>query len=264
MSLRIRACGLSDVGLTRAHNEDYFEVDPKNRLYVVADGMGGHSHGEVAAKIAVDAIHDFIETSSDRDNTWPFAPDAHLAHHSNLLKMAMRLAHDEVLGAIRRDGTLHGMGTTAVGFLLEDSLAAVAHVGDSRAYRLRDGRLDQLTQDHTWVHEQVLAGFLSQEQARSHPLKNVVTRALGGEAEVVVDVREVEARPGDLYLLCSDGLTTMLGDADIQKRLASGKGLHEICRALVDDANARGGVDNVTVVLLAIEEGPVDGMDADE
>jgi len=254
MTLRVRACGLSDVGLTRAHNEDYFEVDPKNRLYVVADGMGGHSHGEVAAKIAVDSIHEFIEKTTDRDSTWPFAADTRLARHSNLLKMAVRLAHDKVLAAIRQDGTLHGMGTTVVGFLLDGEVAAVAHVGDSRAYRLREGRFDQLTQDHTWVHEQVMAGFLSQEQARAHPLKNVVTRALGGEADVVVDVREVEVRPGDLYLLCSDGLPTMLGDADIKARLASGKGLHEICRALVNDSNARGGIDNVTVVLLAIEE----------
>jgi PPM family protein phosphatase len=258
MSFRVRACGLSDVGLTRAHNEDYFEVDPRNRLYVVADGMGGHSHGEVAAKLAVDAIHDFIEKAADRDVTWPFAADARLARHSNLLKMAVRLAHDRVLAAIRQDGSLHGMGTTVVGFLLDGPLAAVAHVGDSRAYRLRDGRLDQLTQDHTWVHEQVMAGFLSQEQARSHPLKNVVTRALGGEADVVVDVREVEVRAGDLYLLCSDGLTTMLGDAEIRARLSSGRGLHEICRSLVNDANARGGVDNVTVVLLAIEEETAD------
>ncbi len=255
MSLRVRACGLSDVGLTRAHNEDYFEVDPKNKLYVVADGMGGHSHGEVAAKIAVDSIHEFIEKTNDRDTTWPFAADTRLSRHSNLIKMAVRLAHDKVLGAIRQDGSLHGMGTTVVGFLLDGSLAAVAHVGDSRAYRMRDGRLDQLTQDHTWVHEQVMAGFLSQEQARSHPLKNVVTRALGGEADVQVDIREVEVRPGDLYLLCSDGLTAMLGDADIKQRLGSGKGLHEICRSLVNDSNARGGVDNVTVVLLAIEEG---------
>ncbi|HXO21311.1 MAG TPA: Stp1/IreP family PP2C-type Ser/Thr phosphatase [Thermoanaerobaculia bacterium] len=254
--LQIKACGLSDVGLTRAHNEDYFEVDPKNRLYVVADGMGGHSHGEVAAELAVDAIREFIEKTNDRDTTWPFAADSRLARHSNLLKMAVRLAHDKVLGAIRQDGSLSGMGTTVVGFLLEGPTAAIAHVGDSRAYRLRDGRLDQLTQDHTWVHEQVMAGFLSKEQARSHPLKNVVTRALGGESDVLVDVREVEVKPGDLYLLCSDGLTSMLGDADIRERLASGRGLHEICRQLVGDANARGGIDNVTVVLLAIEESP--------
>jgi PPM family protein phosphatase len=313
--LRVRSCGLSDVGLTRVHNEDYFEIDPRHRLYVVADGMGGHSAGEVAAQIAVKAIHDFIEKSVDRDATRALrnvpsmapkaAPDPapaggatavpaisgaaaagskvaasssskegtaaatataameipparasgeRLARHSRLLELAVRRAHDNVLSAISQDGSLHGMGTTVVGLLLAGPTAAVAHVGDSRAYLLRNGRLDQLTQDHTWVHEQVVAGLLSDEQARSHPLKNVVTRALGGESEVVVDVREVQVQPGDIYLLCSDGLTGMLSDADIRDRLGSGRSLHEICRSLVNEANARGGLDNVTVVLLAVED----------
>jgi PPM family protein phosphatase len=254
MMPHIKACGLSDVGLTRAHNEDYFEIDPLHKLYVVADGMGGHSHGEVAAQIAVNSIRDFIAKTSDRDTTWPFGMDSRLERHSNLLKMAVRMAHDHVLRAISKDASLYGMGTTVVGLLLSGSVAAVAHVGDSRAYRLRDGRLEQLTQDHTWVNEQVVAGFLSKEQARSHPLKNVVTRALGGESDVLVDVRELDVLPGDLYLLCSDGLTGMLSDTDIRDRLASGRTLHEICRTLINDSNARGGIDNVTVVLLAIEE----------
>jgi len=252
--LRVKACGLSDVGLTRVHNEDYFEIDPDHKLYIVADGMGGHSHGEVAAQIAVNAIRDFIHKTADKDTTWPFGMDNRFERHTNLLKMAVRIAHDNVLRAISKDGSLYGMGTTVVGFLVSGSTAAVAHVGDSRAYRLRNGRLDQLTQDHTWVNEQVVAGFLSKEQARSHPLKNVVTRALGGESDVVVDVRELEMRPGDLYLLCSDGLTGMLSDADIRERLSAQTGLHEICRSLVNDSNARGGIDNVTVVVLAAEE----------
>jgi protein phosphatase len=251
--MRVKACGLSDVGLTRAHNEDYFEIDPQHRLYVVADGMGGHSHGEVASQLAVNSIRDFIAKSADRDTTWPFGMDTDLARHSNLLKMAVRIAHDHVLRAISKDGSLYGMGTTVVGLLLSGSSAAVAHVGDSRAYRLRDGRLEQLTQDHTWVNEQVVAGFLSREQARTHPLKNVVTRALGGESDVLVDVREMEVQPGDLFLLCSDGLTGMLSDADIRERLDSGRSLPEICRTLITDSNARGGIDNVTVVLLAID-----------
>ncbi|HYO12703.1 MAG TPA: Stp1/IreP family PP2C-type Ser/Thr phosphatase [Thermoanaerobaculia bacterium] len=259
--VRVKACGLSDVGLTRAHNEDYFEIDPRHKLYVVADGMGGHSHGEVAAQIAVNAIRDFIEKTADRDTTWPFGMDARLERHSNLLKMAVRIAHENVLRAISRDGSLYGMGTTVVGLLLADNIAAVAHVGDSRAYRLRNGRLEQLTQDHTWVNEQVVAGFLSKEQARSHPLKNVVTRALGGENDVLVDIREIEVLPGDLFLLCSDGLTGMLSDTDIGERLSSGRSLHEICRTLVSDSNARGGIDNITVVLLAIEEGEEDEDD---
>ena len=261
--LRIKACGLSDVGLTRAHNEDYFEIDPQHRLYVVADGMGGHSHGEVAAQLAVNSIREFIARSADRDTTWPFGMEDGLARHSNLLKMSLRIAHDHVLRAISKDGSLYGMGTTVVGLLLSGSTAAVAHVGDSRAYRLRGGRLEQITQDHTWVHEQVVAGFLSQEQARTHPLKNVVTRALGGESDVQVDVREIETAPGDLFLLCSDGLTGMLSDADIRDRLASGRSLHEICRTLINDSNARGGIDNVTVVLLAIEEDGGDVVEED-
>jgi protein phosphatase len=252
--VRVKACGLSDVGLTRVHNEDYFEIDPEHRLYIVADGMGGHSHGEVAAQLAVNAIRDFVHKTADKDTTWPFGMDNRLERHTNLLKMAIRIAHDSVLRAISKDGSLYGMGTTVVGILLAGNVAAVAHVGDSRAYRLRSGRLDQLTQDHTWVNEQVVAGFLSKEQARSHPLKNVVTRALGGESEVQVDVREIEVRPGDVYLLCSDGLTGMLSDADIRDRLSTDGTLHEICRRLVNDSNARGGIDNVTVVVLAIEE----------
>ncbi|HYX23292.1 MAG TPA: Stp1/IreP family PP2C-type Ser/Thr phosphatase [Thermoanaerobaculia bacterium] len=255
MAPRVKACGLSDVGLTRAHNEDYFEIDPLHRLYVVADGMGGHSHGEVASRIAVDTIREFIAKTADKDTTWPFGMDTRLERHSNLLKMAVRMAHDHVLREITRDGSLYGMGTTVVGLLLAGQTAAVAHVGDSRAYRLRGGRLEQLTQDHTWVNEQVVAGFLSREQARSHPLKNVVTRALGGESDVLVDVKEWEVQAGDLFLLCSDGLTGMLSDADIRDRLASGRSLHEICRTLITDSNARGGIDNVTVVLLSVEEG---------
>ena len=252
--LRIKACGLSDVGLTRAHNEDYFEIDPHHKLYVVADGMGGHSHGEVAAQIAVNAIREFIARSADRDTTWPFGMEADLARHSNLLKMAVRIAHDHVLRAISRDGSLYGMGTTVVGLHLDGETAAVAHVGDSRAYRLRNARFEQLTQDHTWVNEQVVAGFLSKEQARSHPLKNVVTRALGGESDVNVDIKEYEVQAGDIFLLCSDGLTGMLSDNDIRDRLLAGRSLHEICRSLINDSNARGGIDNVTVVLLAVED----------
>ncbi|HZI64160.1 MAG TPA: Stp1/IreP family PP2C-type Ser/Thr phosphatase [Thermoanaerobaculia bacterium] len=250
---RIKACGLSDVGLTRTHNEDCFDIDPDHHMYVVADGMGGHSHGEVASRIAVKAIRDFVAQTADGDTTWPFAYDTRLQRHSNRLKAAVRIAHDRVLRAIRQDGTLVGMGTTVVGFLIDDDTAAVAHVGDSRAYRLRDGHLDLLTQDHTWVNEQVVAGYLSEEQARAHPLKNVVTRALGGESEVVVDVKEFDLRPGDVYLLCSDGLTTMLSDEEIEKRLQASQPGDQICRSLVKDANSRGGLDNVTVVLLSVE-----------
>ncbi len=251
--LRVRACGLSDVGMARSHNEDCFEIDPGKNLFLVADGMGGHNHGEVASRIAVKTIQEFVEKAFDADNTWAFLFDSRLSRHGNLLKIAIRLAHDQVLCAIRQDGSLYGMGTTIVGLLYDRDRAAVAHVGDSRAYRLRDGKLDLLTQDHTWVNEQVVAGFLSEEQARSHPFKNIVTRALGGENDIVVDIQEFKLAEGDLYLLCSDGLTTMLDDREIEERLKAGGPLEDACRALVRDANARGGLDNITVVLMAVE-----------
>ena len=251
--MRVKACGLSDVGRARSHNEDCFGIDPELQMFVVADGMGGHNHGEVASRIAVKAIQEFVEETADHDTTWPFVYDARLQRHSNRLKTAIRIAHDKVLRAIRNDGSLIGMGTTVVGFLLKGSTAAVAHVGDSRAYRLRGEDLDLLTQDHTWVNEQVVAGYLSAEQARAHPLKNVVTRALGGESEVLVDVKEIDVEPGDVFILCSDGLTTMLSDPEIERRLREGGSLEEACRSLVHDANAKGGLDNITVVLARVE-----------
>ncbi len=253
MMLRFRACGLSDVGMSRSHNEDCFAIDPQHQLYVVADGMGGHSHGEIASRIAVDTIRDFVRQPVDPDQTWPANQDGRHRRMSGTLVAAIRLAHDKVLGAIRDNATLHGMGTTVASVMALDGMASVAHVGDSRVYRLREGRLELLTQDHTWVNEQVVAGFLSEEQARVHPLKNVVTRALGGDNEVEVDVREVELKAGDLFLLCSDGLTTMMPDARILENLTASNGLEEACRRLVQEANAAGGLDNVTIVLLQAE-----------
>ena len=264
--LRARACGLSDVGVLSSHNEDCFEIDPERQMYVVADGMGGHSHGEIASRIAVQAIREYVATSApagESEERGARLFDRPAAPQGNRMREAIRLAHDRVLKAIRQDGSLHGMGTTVVGLLLDGDHVTVAHVGDSRAYRMRAGRLELLTQDHTWVNEQVIAGFLSEEQARVHPLKNVVTRALGGDSDVEVDVRDWPAEPDDLYLLCSDGLTTMLSDVDILERLRSANRLEEACGRLVRDANARGGFDNISVVLLRVEkeEAPEDETD---
>jgi PPM family protein phosphatase len=253
VTLTVRSSGLSDVGVVRSHNEDCFDIDPESQIFVVADGMGGHSHGEIASRIAVEAIRDFVHRTADADATLPFEMDPKLGRHGNRIRAAIRIAHDKVLRAIRQDASLHGMGTTVVGLLVDGDSAAIAHVGDSRAYRLRNGRLELLTQDHTWVNEQVVAGFLSEEQARAHPLKNVVTRALGGDAEVDIDVREWLIEEGDLFLLCSDGLTTMLTDEEILARLKSASRLEDACSRLVRDANARGGYDNISVVLVSVE-----------
>lgn len=261
MSLEVRSSGLSDVGRARNHNEDFFDIDAEHRLYLVADGMGGHKYGEVASRVAVEAIRDFVVTTGDSDSTWPFVLDNRLRRHSNLLKNAVKVAHDRVLSAIQQDERLYGMGTTVVGFFLQGDVAAVAHVGDSRAYRLRDGALELLTEDHTWVNEQVVAGYLSEAQARVHPLKNVVTRALGGEREVMVDVREIRVCPGDRYLLCSDGLTTMLADDEIRSLAEKADAVEELTRELVARANSRGGHDNITVVALDVRPNDDGGAD---
>lgn len=252
--LRVKSFGSTDVGLLRTHNEDCFTVDDRHQLYVLADGMGGHNHGEVASRIAVDSIFDHLSDILDNDGTLPAGYDASMTRHSNCLRTSIHTAHDRVLKAIRQDGSLLGMGTTIVTALHHGAVMSIAHVGDSRGYRLRHGHLELLTQDHTWVNEQVVAGYLSEEQAKSHPLKNVVTRALGGDSDIVVDVLETSCEAGDRFLLCSDGLTTMLSDEEIHERLASEDPLEETCKRLVNDANARGGFDNVTVVILDIYE----------
>ena len=262
--LRVRSYGSTDVGLLRTHNEDCYAVSDRDQLYVLADGMGGHNHGEVASRIAVDSIFDAVPESLSNDGTLPVTYDASLSRYSNCLKTSIHSAHDRVLDAIREDGSLLGMGTTIVCALHNDDTMSVAHVGDSRGYRLRNGHLELLTQDHTWVNEQVVAGYLSEEQAKSHPLKNVVTRALGGDSDIVVDVLETNARLGDLFLLCSDGLTTMLSDEEIHERLVSKAPFDEICRRLIQDANARGGFDNVTVVLLQVYEADEDDPKAED
>lgn len=246
--MRFRACGLSDVGRSRNHNEDHFEIVDDGRLCVVADGMGGHGHGDLASRIAVDAILEHVRDSPGGVGDKATRP--------RLLEEAINSAHRRLLERVAADDELLGMGTTAVVMLVDDAGAVVGHVGDSRAYRLRQGALEQLTDDHSWVNEQVRAGFLSVDQARSHPLKNVVTRALGGESGIQVDVDEIEVQPEDLYLLCSDGLTTMLRDEEIGDRLrqVGEMSVEEVCNRLVGDANERGGLDNITVVLLAVDE----------
>ncbi len=262
MSLQIRACGLSDVGRSRSHNEDCFGIDSDRGVYVVADGMGGHGHGEVASRIAVETIRQAL--SQPGSLAGGQGETVELKRHSQLLKAAVGRAHKKVVQAVQQDSALAGMGTTVVSFMLEEAVGAIAHVGDSRAYRFRGGVLELITEDHTWVNEQVVAGYLSEDQARAHPLKSVVTRAIGGDGEIEVDVREIDVRSGDLFLLCSDGLTTMLSDEEIHSNLNLEEPLERLCTKLVEAANVRGGLDNVTVVLLAVVEDPEGTAEPDE
>jgi protein phosphatase len=235
------------VGRQRARNEDTFSIDPERGLYLVADGMGGHGNGDVASRLVVEAVERYFHTYGQDGRP------TNVESATASLREAVGTAQGSLRSAMDEDTSLSGMGTTLVGLLAMEESAVVVHVGDSRAYRWRDERLERLTRDHSWVDEQVAAGYLSEDQARSHPLKSVVTRALSGEGGVEVDARTVSLRPGDRYLICTDGLTTMLADDDIGGRLAEGGSLEAICRDLVDQCNARGGLDNITIVLLAVE-----------
>jgi protein phosphatase len=254
---RIDVFGLTDVGKKRKHNEDAFALEEVEGFFVVADGMGGHAAGEVAAKITVETIGEFIAATRQKEEaTWPFKYNHELHFNSNRLAVAIEKANERVMAAVAAQPWLKGMGTTVVAGLLNDKSVSLAHVGDSRAYLFRAGELTRLTDDHSWVHEQVTAGILTEEEAKTHPLKNVVTRALGGGPSVSPDLREMEFRARDAFLFCSDGLTTMLSDEEISDSIAANgdKPAEALCQSLVDLANEKGGVDNITVVFVRVEE----------
>lgn len=249
----VEAWGSTDVGMKRRANEDVFLVDRDLGIFLVADGMGGHAAGEVASRVATDEI---LQTFKDNPNieneTWPEHWDPDRGAVENLIIDSILAGHYRVTEAMSSDANLKGMGTTVVVAVHPpvSNQLIVCHVGDSRAYRWRDGGLTLLTGDHSWVHEQVAAGFLTEEAARSHPLKNVVTQALGGSSEPKVDSLELEIEDGDIYLLCSDGLNSMLTDPEIAVLLEEDGSLEEICSHLIFAANQRGGNDNISVVLL--------------
>jgi serine/threonine protein phosphatase PrpC len=254
--MKISYQAISDVGRKRKGNEDSLFVNPEQRLYVVADGMGGHAAGEVASRVAVEAINEFVcLTSGDEDITWPFGLDSNISFDGNRLKSAIQYANRKVLDATRERKEYTGMATTVVAVLVEGKKANLAHVGDSRVYLVRDHVLKQLTSDHSWVNEQIELGAISPDQARSHPLRNVVTRALGGKPDLQVDLQVHEIEPGDVLLMCSDGLTTMLPDNEITHLFSeSEQEIERAARLLVDGANQRGGEDNITVLLVKFEE----------
>ena len=257
--MRIECAGLSDVGRKRDHNEDSFVVNLDQRLFAVADGMGGHAAGEVASQIAIKTISDFvIATREDANVTWPFDYDAHISANANRLRTAIRLANQKICETIQKKDDLKDMGTTIVTVVVnKEGTATVAHVGDSRVYLVRDGQIRQLTSDHSWVNEQVKLGFLNHSDAVRHPFRNVVTRALGSRGKVAVDLVEEVLEPGDRLLLCSDGLNSMVDDDGILAALESGgDDLEASCLALVRAANAKGGDDNITAVIARVRESP--------
>lgn len=247
--MHLAFAGLTDQGRVRARNEDALLLRPDRGLFAVADGMGGHAGGDVASRIAVDVLDERLvaagrETDDDR------------------LAAAIRDAHDAILRAARAETALAGMGTTLTALIVRaDGTALLGHVGDSRAYLVRDGALEQITRDQTWVQEQVDAGRLTPAQARVHPFSAVITCALGIEDRALdIQLLHPAVRSGDVLLLCSDGLTARLDDDDLgallgdpaRRGLADRAGLEDAARALVDAANDAGGPDNVTVALVRI------------
>jgi serine/threonine protein phosphatase PrpC len=243
-------------GIRRTSNEDSYCSRPDLGLFIVADGMGGHVAGEVASRIAVDAIEAFIgETASDDSQvTWPHPVDPMLGVDGSRLKSAFHLANRRLADEVAAAVDLRGMATTASTVLLKDDRKAMlAHVGDSRIYLFRDNELERMTDDHSWVEEQMRAGLLSPLEARQHPWRNVVTRALSGGEDPEVDVKEVALQPGDRLLLCSDGLSSVVPDDRIEEILRAQPVPTEACQALVDEANGAGGPDNVTTLILQID-----------
>jgi serine/threonine protein phosphatase PrpC len=246
----------TDPGLRRTSNEDSYSTRPDVGLFVVADGMGGHVAGEVASRVAVEAISAFIEETAgaDKNRTWPFPFEPTLSLEANRLKAAFRIANRRIATAIADSQDLRGMATTASAILVGTSQACVAHVGDSRVYVFRNGQLAQITRDHSWVEEQVRAGTMTPSAARQHPWRNVVTRALSGGDDPEVDVVEVTLAAGERYLLCSDGLFSVVPDQRIAEVLGdSGSSLDQMCDRLIEAANAAGGPDNITTLVLHVD-----------
>ncbi len=248
------AAAASHRGRVRTANEDSFGICAEEGLFVVCDGMGGAAAGEVASRVAVDTMMRSLcgpsKTVSSKETDpglggGPVGEDV-----PEMLRDAVSDANHLVFSQAASDSRLHGMGTTLVALLVQGDKVWVAHVGDSRCYRYREGSLEQLTRDHSLVDEQVKLGQLTREEADRSPLRNVITRAVGSQRSVSTEIGEVEAAPGDLFLLCSDGLTRELPDARIETILKQTEELDVICQRLIDAANDAGGRDNVTCVVV--------------
>jgi serine/threonine protein phosphatase PrpC len=239
-------------GMVRSHNEDSVAYDAACGFVVVADGMGGYNAGEVASGIAISVMTEEIRQGLKKVR--PFDPGAEGCDLGlALLQDGLQKANAAIYGAARGKPQLSGMGTTVVSALFYDNRVAVAHVGDSRMYRLRDGAFEAITRDHSLLQEQIDSGMISREDARLSRNKNLVTRAVGIEAQVEVEAHVHEVRVGDLYLLCSDGLNDMLEDADIGEALEMLRAnLPVAASQLIEMANDNGGRDNVSVILVKV------------
>ncbi len=248
--LRIEVAGQTDVGRKRNHNEDNFAILAEYGLYVVADGMGGHASGEIASKMAVDTLQEFFAaTADDPERTWPYKMDRNKNYEENRLVTGIKLCNLRIYEQAQRNAKQRGMGTTLVAlFAVEDGIY-VAHVGDSRVYRIREGAIEQLTEDHSLLNDYKKMKRLTEEEIANFPHKNVIVRALGMKDTVKVDTRFEAPRAGDTVVLCSDGLSGPVTDPDILKIVLDSPDLPTASNRLIEAANENGGPDNVTCVL---------------
>jgi protein phosphatase len=248
--LRIEVAGETNVGMKRNHNEDNFSILEENGLYIVADGMGGHASGEVASQMAVDALKEFFAaTEQDPERTWPYKMDRSKGYEENRLITGIKLANLRIYESAQRDARQRGMGTTLVSLFAVEDGVYVAHVGDSRSYRIRDKKLEQLTEDHSLLNDYIKMKRLTPEEIANFPHKNVIVRALGMKDTVKVDTRFETPREGDTYLLCSDGLSGPVSDEELLEITLAAPDIKTAGARLIERANQNGGPDNITVVL---------------
>jgi len=250
-SLHIQAGARTDVGRVRKNNEDCYAIDDSLQLYVLSDGMGGQAHGEVASKLAVQTVLTHCRQAENSRATPIFgesSPD--VSERTNRLASAIHLANRKVFETASSNPEQKGMGATMVAAWVESQRLSIAHVGDSRAYLLRGGTMDQLTADHSLVAEKVRVGILTPQEADASEMQSVLTRAVGTTDSVDVDTDEQVLLVGDFLLLCSDGLTRMVTDPEIASTLLTSSSAQEAAERLVDLANDNGGVDNISVIVL--------------
>lgn len=251
----IRFAGKTDVGLQRDHNEDAFLIMTEHGVMVVADGLGGHRSGHIASELCVSTLSDFFTVTVRTDATWPFPYNEQLTDEENYLFTGIRLANRRIFDRSLKTMNDFGMGTTCVGamFSKDHKRVSIANVGDSRCYRIRGAEVKQLTRDHSLVSDAVeSAPWMSEEEIARLP-PNVITRALGIREDVVVDLHNEATRPGDFYLVCSDGLSGLVGPDEMRDIVRSTPDLEQAAFALVERANYYGGPDNVTVVIASLE-----------
>ena len=255
MSLKgkLRLVGQSDTGRVREHNEDTIAFDPDMGLLILADGMGGYNAGEVASGIAVKTVVNLVRESVEREDLLEGDSDSALSRTAIILRDAIHRANKIIYQTARTQPQCEGMGTTIVGALFHDNRITIAHVGDSRLYRLRGAAFEQVTLDHSLLQELVDRGFYSAEEAQRAANKNYVTRALGVEATVEVEIQEHPVQRGDVYLLCSDGLSDMVEDDDIHLTINTfGANLETVAKQLIQLGNDNGGKDNLSVLLAQV------------